>query len=207
MFTGIIQGMFPVVHLEEQTGLKTFEVLLSPELAEGLTLGASVAVDGVCLTVTSCVDHRARFEAMEETLRLTTIGQLQTGDVVNVERSARMGDEIGGHLLSGHVSTTSEILVIDAHEQNVMMRFSVEPKWMRFIFSKGFLALDGASLTVVNAKIDEGTFEVWFIPETLRRTKFGSKKVGDRVNVEVDAQTQRIVETVERMMAERSKDG
>jgi riboflavin synthase len=88
-----------------------------------------------------------------------------------------------------------------------MMRFSVEPKWMRFIFSKGFLALDGASLTVVNAKIDEGTFEVWFIPETLRRTKFGSKKVGDRVNVEVDAQTQRIVETVERMMRERSKDG
>lgn len=202
MFTGIIKGKFPVVAVHDKPGLKSFDVSLSPELVEGLVQGASVAIDGVCLTVASITGTHVRFDAMEETLRLTTIGSIVVNDLVNVERSARMGDEIGGHVMSGHVSTMAEIIAIDDSENNKAMTFQVESKWMRYIFSKGFIALDGASLTVVDAKKEEGTFQVWFIPETLRLTRFGEKKVGDRVNVEIDSQTQAVVNTVMNILPE-----
>ena len=142
------------------------------------------------------------FDAMQETLVKTTIGSLKQGDQVNVERSAKMGDEIGGHVVSGHVSTMAEIVDVAESENNKVVTFHVEPQWMRYIFSKGFISLDGASLTVVDADKEVGTFKVWLIPETLRVTKFGSKKVGERVNVEIDPQTQVIVETVERVLTD-----
>ena len=122
---------------------------------------------------------------------------------MNIERSAKMGDEIGGHPMSGHVSAMAEIVDVQESEHNKKMTFHIDPVWMKFIFSKGFIGLDGASLTVVDADKDRGTFKVWFIPETLRLTRFGNKQVGDKVNVEIDPQTQVIVETVERMMGER----
>lgn len=170
---------------------------------QNLVTGASVAIDGVCLTVTAIEGARVRFDAMAETLEKTTIGSLKNGDRVNVERSARMGTEIGGHPMSGHVSTMAEIIRVDESENNKAMTFRVEPLWMRFIFSKGFISLDGASLTVVDADKQAGTFQVWFIPETLRLTRFGTKTVGDRVNVEIDPQTQVIVETTERILNAR----
>jgi riboflavin synthase len=137
---------------------------------------------------------------MEETLRKTTIGTLKEDDNVNIERSARMGDEIGGHVMSGHVSTMAEIVHVEETENNKAITFKVDPEWMRFIFSKGFISLDGASLTVVDADKTNGTFQVWFIPETLRLTRFGEKGIGDFVNVEIDPQTQVIVETVESIL-------
>jgi riboflavin synthase len=205
MFTGIIKGKFPVVSIIDQKGLRSFVVDFtnSPltssgnNLVEGLSVGASVAIDGVCFTATLIEGDRVSFDAMEETLKKTTIGDLHEGDMVNIERSARMGDEIGGHVMSGHVSTVAEIIEVEASENNTAMTFKVDPSWMRYIFSKGFISLDGASLTVVDADKSNGTFQVWFIPETLRLTKFGEKKVEDRVNVEIDPQTQVIVETVE----------
>lgn len=203
MFTGIIRGKFPVIRLEDQQGLRRFDVELSPELADGIMLGASIAVDGVCLTVARIDGTRIGFDAMEETLRKTAIGSLKQGDHVNIERSARMGDEIGGHIMSGHVSTMAEIVAVDTPENNTAMTFRVDPTWMKYIFSKGFIGLDGASLTVVDANKEKGTFQVWFIPETLRLTKFGEKKVGDRVNVEIDSGTQTIVETVENLIKDR----
>ena len=177
MFTGIIKGTFPVVAVENKPGLKSFVVDLSyktppfpslacrqaggdqgglPSYAESLNSGASIAINGVCLTVVSIDGNQVHFDAMEETLRLTTIGEIQMGDLVNVERSARTGDEIGGHLMSGHVSTMGEIVAIDESENNKSMTFKVDPIWMRFLFSKGFVGLDGASLTIVNAKKEEG---------------------------------------------------
>lgn len=200
MFTGIIKGLFPVVSIQDREGLRSFVVELSPVLVEGLIVGASVAIDGVCFTATSIDHDRVSFDAMEETLRKTTIGTLKEGDRVNIERSARMGDEIGGHIMSGHVSTLAEIVDIHETENNKAMTFKVDPSWMRFIFSKGFVSLDGASLTVVDANKIDGTFEVWFIPETLRLTRFGEKGIGDHVNVEIDPQTQVIVETVENIL-------
>jgi riboflavin synthase len=200
MFTGIIKGKFPVSSIVDHEGLRSFVVTLSPELVEGLSTGASVAISGVCFTVTQIEGLRVFFDAMEETLRKTTIGTLKEDDNVNIERSARMGDEIGGHVMSGHVSTMAEIVHVEETENNKAITFKVDPEWMRFIFSKGFISLDGASLTVVDADKTNGTFQVWFIPETLRLTRFGEKGIGDFVNVEIDPQTQVIVETVESIL-------
>lgn len=200
MFTGIIKGLFSVVSVVDREGLRSFVVALSPELVEGLQTGASVAIDGVCMTVTSIDHNNVSFDAMEETLKKTTIGELKEGDYVNVERSARVGDEIGGHIMSGHVSTLATIVDIHESENNKAMTFKVIPFWMKYIFSKGFISLDGASLTVVDADKEEGTFQVWFIPETLRLTRFGTKNIGDRVNLEIDPQTQVIVETIETIL-------
>ncbi len=205
MFTGIIKGTFPVASILDREGARSFVVSLSPELVEGLSIGASVAIDGVCFTVTKIDDTHVSFDAMEETLRKTTIGKLMENDRVNIERSARMGDEIGGHVMSGHVSTMAEIVAIHETETNKAVTFKVLPEWMRFIFSKGFISLDGASLTVVDADKANGTFQVWFIPETLRMTKFGEKGIGDFVNLEIDPQTQVIVETVERVVESMSQ--
>lgn len=189
--------------MSDRPGLKSFVVEFPPHLLNGLSLGASVSLDGVCFTVTKIEGARVSFDAMQETLQKSTIGQLASGDFVNVERSARMGDEIGGHPMSGHVSTMAEIIDMRESENNKSMTFKVDPLWMRFIFSKGFIGLDGASLTVVDADKVTGTFQVHFIPETLRLTRFGDKQVGDRVNVEIDPQTQVIVETVERMLTDK----
>ncbi len=203
MYTGIIQALCPVVELQDKPGLKSFVVELPENLLAGLKLGASVSIDGTCFTVTSIDGQRVSFDAMQETLDKTTIGSLKQGDSVNIERSAKMGDEIGGHPMSGHVSTMAEIIDMQESENNRSMTFKVHPDWMRFVFSKGFVGLDGASLTVVDADKDAGTFVVHFIPETLRLTRFGTKQVGDRVNVEIDPQTQVIVETVERVLSEQ----
>lgn len=205
MYTGIIQALCPVVELIDKPGLKSFVVEFPTRLLDGLGIGASVSLDGVCFTVTKIDGARVSFDAMQETLEKSTISELKQGDRVNVERSAKMGDEIGGHPMSGHVSTMADIIAIDESENNKSITFKVEPSWMRFIFSKGFIGLDGASLTVVNADATAGTFQVHFIPETLRLTRFGTKCVGDRVNVEIDPQTQVIVETVERVMAQTSE--
>ena len=203
MYTGIIQALSPVVEMIDKPGLKSFVVEFPQRLLSGLQLGASVSLDGVCFTVTKIDGSRVSFDAMQETLQKSTIGSLKNGDQVNIERSAKMGDEIGGHPMSGHVSTMAEIIDMSESENNKSMTFKVDPSWMRFIFSKGFIGLDGASLTVVDADAKAGTFEVYFIPETLRLTRFGTKQVGDRVNVEIDPQTQVIVETVERVLQER----
>lgn len=204
MYTGIVQALCPVVDLVDKPGAKSFIVELPSRLLEGLKIGGSVSVDGTCFTATHINKTHVSFDAMQETLQQTTIGTLKKDDFVNVERSAKMGDEIGGHPMSGHVSTMAEIVSMSQDENNKVMTMKVEPQWMRFIFSKGFVGLDGASLTVVNAKKEEGTFEVHFIPETLRLTRFGTKAIGDFVNVEIDPQTQVIVETVERVLSEKS---
>jgi len=205
MYTGIIQALCPVVELTDKPGLKSFIVELPENLLDCLKLGASVSIDGTCFTVTAIEGQRVSFDAMFETLKMTTIGTLKQGDSVNIERSAKMGDEIGGHPMSGHVSTMAEIIKIQESENNRSMTFKVSAEWMRFIFSKGFIGLDGCSLTVVDADKDAETFVVHFIPETLRVTRFGTKKVGDMVNVEIDPQTQVIVETVERVMSQTNQ--
>ncbi|PJE77030.1 riboflavin synthase [Candidatus Uhrbacteria bacterium CG10_big_fil_rev_8_21_14_0_10_48_16] len=204
MYTGIIQALCPVIELEEKPGLTSFRVELPDRLLGGLQIGASVSIDGACFTVTLIENNLVSFDAMQETLVKTTIGSLKQGDFVNIERSAKMGDEIGGHPMSGHVSTMAEIIEVTDQENNKAVTFKVSPEWMKFIFSKGFIGLDGASLTVVDADKDKGTFQVWFIPETLRVTRFGTKGIGHFVNVEIDPQTQVMVETVERMMNQKA---
>lgn len=162
-----------------------------------------MAIDGVCLTATEIEGDRVGFDAMQETLQRTTLGGLRAGARVNVERSFRMGDEVGGHLVSGHVAGTSEIVAVTETPTNRVVTFRADPSWMRYLLAKGFVALDGCSLTVSEVDREAGTFRVWFIPETLRLTSFGFKGEGDRVNLEIDSRTQAIVDTVENYLASR----
>lgn len=203
MFTGIVKGLARVVSLADRPGLRSLRLRLPEGLGRGLERGASVAVAGVCLTATDIEGDEVGFDAMEETLRKTTLGSLREGDSINVERSYRVGDEVGGHIVSGHVAGTAEIRAVDASDTNRAVTFGCDPSWMKYLLPKGFVALDGCSLTVSDVDRKNCTFRVWFIPETLRLTTFGQKAVGDRVNLETDSRTQAIVDTVEHYLASR----
>lgn len=200
MFTGIVQTCASITSLQTKPGLIQFGVEFSEPLHNRLHIGASVAIDGVCLTVVRTASNEVFFDVMDETIRKTTLGTLEKGRRVNVERSASLGDELGGHLISGHVSGTADIVNVEKPENNHVVTFRVSPEYMKYIFPKGFIALDGASLTIVDVDKAACTFTVWLIPETLRVTTFGFKRVGDQVNLEIDSRTQVIVETVEGLL-------
>jgi riboflavin synthase len=202
MFTGIVQELAEVVAIDREPGLVRLHVGLSPERRVGLVGGASVAVNGTCLTVARQDEDGVGFDVIAETLDRTNIGELAVGDRVNVERSATFADEIGGHRVSGHVTGTARVEEVRDTENNRTLRLRCEGDWLRNVFFKGFIALDGASLTVSALDRQAGVLEVSLIPETLARTTFGFRRVGDRVNVEVDAETQAVVETVERLFAD-----
>ncbi|QFT84847.1 Riboflavin synthase [Halomonas sp. THAF12] len=207
MFTGIVQGMAEVVAIEEAEAFRTHVVRLPGALGEGLEIGASVAHNGVCLTVTAIDGERVSFDLMRETLRVTNLGELVVGDRVNVERAARFGDEIGGHAMSGHVIATAELVSLDEAPNNRRLWFELPETLGRFVFDKGYIGVDGASLTIGEARpatADHGPrFCVDLIPETLARTVLADRVPGDHANIEIDPQTQAIVETVERVMASR----
>ncbi|AUX93351.1 riboflavin synthase subunit alpha [Mixta gaviniae] len=202
MFTGIVQGTAEVVAIEEKTNFRTHIVKMPPALLPGLELGASVAHNGCCLTVTEINGDRVSFDLVKETLRITNLGDLQPGDVVNIERAAKFSDEIGGHLMSGHIMTTAEICKIINAENNREIWFKPQDSsLLKYILHKGFIGIDGISLTV--GDVTKTKFCVHLIPETLARTTLGAKKLGHRVNIEIDPHTQAIVETVERVLAQR----
>jgi len=199
MFTGITQGIGLINRVIKAEGLTKFSVTVDPSLLSNLQKGASIAVDGTCLTVVDFDSTHIWFDVIAETLQCTTLKLIKTGDKVNIERSARFGDEIGGHIVSGHVCGTVTIMAVDRTINNCVMTFKCSPEWTKYLFPKGFISLNGASLTLVNVDRNEGTFSVHLIPETLQRSTIGSKKVGDLVNMELDTQTRSIVDTVEAM--------
>ena len=207
MFTGIVQGIATVSALVDRPGLRSFTLAFPAGFAEGLAIGASVAVDGVCLTVTALHGaDAARFDVMQQSLALTTLAGLGAGSRVNVERAARDGAEIGGHPLSGHIDFTARLAEVRRPENNCVLRIGVAAPWMRYVFAKGYIAVNGASLTVAQAQRERdgsGWFEVWLIPETLRMTTFADKAEGALLNVEIERQTQVFVDTVRDAIDER----
>jgi len=202
MFTGIVQGVARIQKIVDQTGLRTIQLAFPDGFDQDLAIGASVATDGVCLTVTKLLPNAAEFDIMQQTLNITTLGAYAEQAQVNVERAAKDGAEIGGHPLSGHVDFVAKIAQIRQIENNYVLRFAVPAPWMSYIFAKGYIAINGASLTIAEANRDEHWFEVWLIPETLRMTVFGQKQVGDAVNIEIERQTQVVVDTVRSMLQE-----
>jgi riboflavin synthase len=196
MFTGIIKAMAPIACLEKKYALTRYAVSLPEYMLAGLECGTSISVDGVCQTVVDIDEDKVWFEAISETLNKTTFLHMHLGSLVNIERSAKIGDEIGGHLLSGHIYGTAEIASI---KENIYT-FQCPPHWMKYLFSKGFIAIDGISLTLVNVDKKRGNFSVHLIPETLKRTTLGRKREGDCVNLEFDAMTQATVETIENFL-------
>jgi len=204
MFTGIVQGVAHVTRRVERPGLVSFELALPPGFDEGLEVGASVAVDGVCLTVTGHAGpSRATFDVMQQSLALTTLGALTEGSAANAERAAKDGAEIGGHPLSGHVDGLGRIVQVRRPENNHVLRIELPPALRRYVFAKGYVAVNGCSLTAAEVDRTAGWFEVWLIPETLRMTTFGSRREGDPVNIEIERQTQVFVDTVREAIDER----
>jgi riboflavin synthase len=204
MFTGIVQGVARVARKIERPGLVSFELAFPSGFDEGLEIGASVSVDGVCLTVTTHdAPERATFDVMQQSLALTTLGGLVEGSEVNVERAAKDGAEIGGHPLSGHVDGLGRIVQVRRPENNHVLRIELPPALRRYVFAKGYIAVNGCSLTAAEVHRGEGWFEVWLIPETLRMTTFGAKREGDALNIEIERQTQVFVDTVREAIDER----
>lgn len=207
MFTGIVQGLAQVAAITEKPGLTSFTLAFPEGFCEGLEIGASVACDGVCLTVTALKGpNAADFDVMQQSLNLTTLAGLKQGSALNVERAAKEGAEIGGHPLSGHVDFMATLESVRKPENNHVMRIRVPAPWMRYIFAKGYIAINGASLTVAEAGRESGGagwFEVWLIPETLRMTSFGEKAVGASLNIEIERSTQVFVDTVRDAIEER----
>ncbi|GKX54674.1 riboflavin synthase subunit alpha [Leminorella grimontii] len=203
MFTGIVQGTAPVVAIEEKSNFRVHKIKFPKALLPGLELGASVAHNGCCLTITAIEKDVISFDLMKETLRVTNLGNLKVGDSVNLERAARFGDEIGGHLMSGHVICQAEIVKILTSENNRQIWFKMPDALMKYVLYKGFIGIDGISLTI--GEVSKGRFCVHLIPETLERTTLGAKRLGDSVNIEIDPQTQAIVDTVERVLESRAE--
>ncbi|CAM2908490.1 riboflavin synthase [Moritella viscosa] len=201
MFTGIVQRKAKIISIDKKEQLHTLEVALDKVHQDGLVIGASIANNGTCLTVVKMNDNSVCFDVIEETLKVTNLVDLEIGDEVNLERAAKFGDEIGGHLLSGHVHTQAKIVTISRTETNCDICFQIAPEWQKYVLPKGFISIDGISLTL--GDVADGHFWVHLIPETLSVTNLGSRRVGQFVNIEIDSQTQAIVDTVERMMVNK----
>ena len=199
MFTGIVQGVGKIIQIIDKDKLRSFKIELPKHLMQNLQIGASIANDGCCLTLTGFGDNWVIFDIMQETLSITTLGDKKVGDYINIERSAKYGDEVGGHIMSGHVACTAKITQIIKTETNCTMVIEIPSLFQKYILYKGFIGIDGASLTI--GKINDNQFSIHLIPETLAITTLKNKKEGDKVNIEIDSQTQAIVDTVERIMA------
>ena len=178
MFTGLVNGTGMVAGADR--GRLRIEVEPPIALAEG----ASIAVNGVCLTVVELDDRGFEVDVMDETLRRSSLGGLSDGDLVNLETPLRVGDALDGHIVQGHVDGTGTVGEVRADGRSTVVRIGADPELLRYVVEKGSIAVDGVSLTV--SAVDDGAFEVSLIPETLERTTLGDAATGRIVNLEVD---------------------
>lgn len=202
MFTGIVKGKGILISLKDDINFRTYTIQFPNELLYDLKTGISISNNGCCLSVTYINEDKVSFDLIKETLELTNLGSLKLGDMINLERSVKYSDEIGGHLMSGHIITTAEIDNISKSNNNLQIWFYLHNKHiMKYILNKGFIGVDGISLTVGGVVNDR--FYVNLIPETIVRTTIAEKKLGEKVNVEIDTNTQAIVDTIERLMVQK----
>jgi riboflavin synthase len=188
MFTGITTDVGEILQVREQAeGLRRLEIACGYDRAS-IALGASIACSGVCLTVvdTGPKGNRTWFavDAAAETLRLTTVGTWKAGTRINLERSLKVGDELGGHIVAGHADGVAELIEREDLPDMARLTFKAPAPTMRFVAQKGSVALDGVSLTV--NEVSRDTFSVLIIPHTLKVTTLGSIRAGDKVNIEID---------------------
>ena len=197
MFTGIVNGTGEIIH-KSGTDMVRLIIQFEEVSTSKLEIGASVSVDGVCLTVVEFEENKVSFDVIPETLRVTSLGAKSLGDKVNLERSLKLGDELGGHMLSGHIMGTGTISSVERNSDALSIKISSSENIMKYINPKGYVAIDGISLTI--GEVDTDSFYIHLIPETIRLTTIGIREIGDLVNIEIDSMTQTIVSTVERIM-------
>jgi riboflavin synthase len=179
LFTGIIEEIGKVV-----SAAASELTIAASEVTAGMEAGASIAVNGVCLTVTNFDQNSFSVKVMPETLRRTNLGRLTSGDGVNLERALPLGGRLGGHLVEGHVDATGRVASITREGEARLINFYAPPEVMDYLVEKGFIAVDGVSLTIVNK--NSSSFGVSVVDYTLKHTNLGNRRVGDTVNLEVD---------------------
>jgi riboflavin synthase len=202
MFTGIVQSQAEVIAIITKNNAISLKIAVEHQYVQNLEAGASIAINGVCLTavefgVLNTEQSFIAFDVIDETLRVSNLADIEVGSKVNVERSLKVGDEIGGHMLSGHVHTQASVSKRIESPDNCTLSFALAVEYQKYIFAKGFISINGISLTL-GTEVGEH-FSVHLIPETLARTNLQNMVVGDKVNIEFDQQTMTIVETIERM--------
>lgn len=179
MFTGIVEEIGKIISARPGN-----LAVAAGKVLEDMAEGASIAVNGVCLTVTGFDNKSFNVEVMAETLSRTNLGLLKAGDEVNLERPLTLGGRLGGHLVQGHIDDTGRVILITPRGESIIAGFEAPPKLMSYIVEKGFIAVDGVSLTVVSR--NSGSFQVSLVDYTRRNTILGNRRVGDTVNLEVD---------------------
>ncbi|WP_105259090.1 riboflavin synthase subunit alpha [Pseudoalteromonas sp. T1lg88] len=206
MFTGIVQCQAQVQSKTLTNGVQRLVLAVPSKYLQNLELGASIAVNGCCLTV---VEYDAdagalgsvQFDVIDETLALTNLGLLECGDKVNFERSMTFGSELGGHIVSGHIHCVGSLIERIDTQDNCRMHIAMDAKWREYVLYKGFISVNGASLTV--GELSEQGFWLHLIPETLAITNLGQMVAGTEINIEVDQQTYTIVQTVQRYLKQQ----
>ena len=201
MYTGIVQGTARVLSVHTQAGHKRIVLAQKASLFENVDIGASVSVNGTCLTVVAYSAGTATFDISHRTAEITTLKHLSIDEQVNIERSHRTGDENGGHALYGHVESTAQVVSWQPLGETVSAVLQLEPATSAYVFEKGFIGLHGCSLTVDRLDEERHTVTVNLIPQTLALTNLSGLQVGDRVNVEIDQTTRTLVDTLQRTLA------
>ncbi len=195
VFTGLVEKMGALVELIDEPPGKRL-VIEAGAVAAGAAIGDSVALNGCCLTVVGCSQSRLEFEAGRETLSRTNLGELVAGDPINLERSLRIGDRLGGHFVTGHIDTVGRVLRREDEGEWSTIWFELDRAWMHHLAPKGSVAVDGVSLTVVD--VEDAAFSVALIPHTLEVTTLGCRRIGDQVNLETDLLAKYVQRQLER---------
>ena len=202
MFSGIVQEKGSIANLQKLNEVLSIEISCSENFVKGISIGDSVSVDGVCLTVTAKTSDSISFDAVNETLNRTIINHYIVGSLINLESALKFGGSIGGHLMSGHIHQTAvikEVLIIGDSKDLVI---EVDPEWSKYIFEKGYVGINGCSITI--GQVNETRFKVHLIPETLRSTNLDDLVFGDSINLELDQNTIAITDTTERILRDKS---
>ena len=199
MFSGIVTHKAKVLKVKFQSDHMSLEIYASKNFIKGLKKGASISVNGVCLTSKDTGKNGLRFDVIQETLDRTNLGKISKGDMVNLERSIKASSEIGGHLMSGHIHYTAKINKVIEKDNTKDMIIHLSKNYSEYVMEKGYIGINGCSLTI--GKVNKSDFIIHLIPETLKVSNLSNLNELDTVNIEIDQNTIAIVDTVKRTLA------
>ncbi len=201
MFSGIVQTVGKIESIKDKDHIKTIRIETHGNYLEDIAIGQSVSVDGVCLSLVKKNKEYCEFEAVEETINRTTLGSYKQGTKVNLEKSLKFGDTVGGHFVSGHIHTKGRIVEVELIGESKNILVEIEEKWIKYLTEKGYISVNGASITI--GKVSKNTFYIHLIPETLKTTNLDELIYDNYVNLEFDQTTIAIVDTTERLINQK----
>lgn len=201
MFSGIVQTVGKIESIKDKNHIKTIRIETHGDYLEDIAIGQSVSVDGVCLSLVKKNKEYCEFEAVEETINRTTLGSYKQGTKVNLEKSLKFGDTVGGHFVSGHIHTKGRIVEVELIGESKNILVEIEEKWIKYLTEKGYISVNGASITI--GKVSKNTFYIHLIPETLKTTNLDELIYDNYVNLEFDQSTIAIVDTTERLINQK----